>query len=390
MEQKERKKRCPGMFVHIQAIKEIKNEINKVVTKMGEYQEKLTEELKKSSEKSQVQILKSQIKDLELEIRSLMNEKKALSDEKSTVFQDLSAVRETLSSEKKKISFSSIQDLEKREEEINFKLMTHKVTAQQEREISNQLTEIKKKKIEMSGLGSKENKLQLLSQRAQELKEAVNDLKGKIQEKKISLEELNSQLKSLSEKGRVKPPLVLDYENKINDLKNQKDILYEKKKKEQEEITKKEELWEKHQEELQKIIEIENQKKAIKLKIKKYNEDRNTLVSEQENFNPEKYDEIRIALGNLPKSKNVCLPIPLIQRILKAGFSIPKSQEDINSLISVISSSKKDFVKLSDEKIQKIEEKIAALDLKINEEKKVLDEMPETDFKLKKELLFQN
>ncbi|RVD90621.1 hypothetical protein TUBRATIS_29560 [Tubulinosema ratisbonensis] len=388
METKERKPRAPGMYMHIKAIKEIKNEINNTVQKMNEYQEKLNEELKKSSEKAQVQTIRSQIKDLEIEIRSLLQERKTLFDEKEVVFNDYTAIKDSLSQEKRKISFSSLQELEKKEQEINYRLITEKVTAQQERDISNQLSEIKRKKIEMQSLGSKEGKLQALGTRLKEIKDAINDLKSKIQEKNASLDELNAQLKEINEKGKNKSPLVIDYENKINDLRALKDSLYERKKKEQEEIVKKEDLWKIQQEELKKLMEIENQRKAIKMKIKKLNEDRNNLISEQENFNPEKYDEIRIALSAIPKQKDIRLPLPLVQRLTSAGFDIPQSQEEIDALINKISCSKKDFLKISDENIRKIEVKISELDLKIEEEKKVLAEMPETDIKLKKEEMF--
>ncbi|KCZ77603.1 hypothetical protein H311_01381 [Anncaliia algerae PRA109] len=390
MERQEKKRRAPGIHMHIKAINDIKNEINKTFEKMNEYQEKLTEELKKSSEKAQVQTIKSQIKDLDIEIRSLIQERKTLLDEKQIVFNDYTVIKDTLTKEKKKISFSSMQDLEKKESEINFKLMTTKVTAQQEKEISSQLSEITKKKIEMQSLGSKESKLQMLGQRLRELKELINDLKSKITEKTRIVDDLNLQLKEISEKGKAKSPLVLDYEKKINDLKVIKDNLYEKKKKEQEEIVKKEELWQKQQEELQQLIEIENQKKVIKLRIKKLNEDRIALVSEQENFSPEKYDEIRTALINLPKNKEVSIPLALVQRLSSAGFIIPNSREEIDELIRKISSSKNDFIKLSDEKIKKISLQIEALDLKIEEEKKILAKMPETDIKLKKEAILQN
>ncbi|KAL0266068.1 UNVERIFIED_CONTAM: hypothetical protein PYX00_011785 [Menopon gallinae] len=389
LKMEQRRKRAPGIQVHISAIKDINNQINSLSERITEYKGKIDDELRRSSERAENTRIRVAIRELDESIRSLKAKRSTHLDEKSTLVAEFNGLKEEVSGEKRRINFGSLDELEKKEKEVNYKLMVSKVTPQQEREISATLSEIKKKRIDLQNLGSKESRLNVLNTRIGELNELLKTSKNEIDEKRKKIDSLKQDLQNLVEKGKNKSDVVVDYEKKIEEFKKTKNDLYERRKAEQNEIVKKEEAYDKYLKALAEVQEQESQRKAVKERIKRFDDDRNALLNEQTNYNPKKFDELAEALKCIVgKDKDLKIPISLVKRLNEVGVKLPRDKKDVENTIEALRRIKSDFEKTAYGHLEKIERRISELDIKIENEKRVLESMPQTDIKLRKEPIY--
>lgn len=385
----QRRRRAPGIQVHINAIKDINNQINSISERISEYKGKIDAELRRSSERAENTRIRTAIRELDESIRSLKAKRGTYLDEKNTLVAEFNALKEEIVGEKRRISFGSIEELEKKEKEINYKLMVSKVTPLQEREISATLSEIKKKRIDLQNLGSKESKLNVLNTKIGELNELLKNTKNEMEENRKKIDALKLDLQNLAEKGKNKSDVVVDYEKKIEEFKKTKNELYEKRKAEQNEIVKKEEAYDKYLKALAEVQEQEAQRKIVKERIRRFDDDRNALLNEQTSYNPKKYDEIAEALRSIVgRDKDLTIPISLVKRLNEVGVRLPRDKKDVENTIGELAKLKTDFEKTAYGHLESIERRINELDIKIDNEKRILDAMPQTDIKLRKEPIY--
>eukprot|EP00866_Antonospora_locustae_P002073 jgi/Antlo1/2073/2091 len=385
----QRRRRAPGIQIHINAIKDINNQINSISERITEYKGKIDAELRRSTERAESTRIRTEIRNLDELIRSQKAKRGTYLDEKNILATEFNTLKEEIMGEKRRINFGSIDELEKKEKETNYKLMASKVSPQQEREISATLSEIKKKRIDLQNLGSKEARLNVLNTKIGELNELLKTTKNEIEENKKKIDVLKLDLQNLAEKGKNKSDIVVDYEKKIEEFKKTKNELYEKRKVEQNEIVKKEEAYDKYLKALAEVQEQENQRKIVKERIKRFDDDRNALLDEQTSYNPKKFDEIVEALKSIVgKDRDLTIPISLVKRLNEVGVRLPRDKKDVENIIEELAKLKSNFEKTAHSQLEKIEMRINELDMKIDNEKKILDGMPQTDIKLRKEPIY--
>lgn len=386
--EEQRKRRAPGIQIHVNAIRDINNQINTLTERVTEYKDKIETELQRTNEKSENSRIRTEVRSLDDAIRALKAKKTEHLEEKTKLSTEFNGLKEGISTEKRKINFSSLEELEKREKEINYKLMTSPVTSQQEREISALLCDIKKKRVDLQNLSTKESRLAFLNKRLGELSSIIRGLNGEIDENKKKIDALKTELQSLTEKGKTKNDVVVEHERKIEEFKKTKMELYEKRKREQAEIVKKEEAHEKYMQTMAEMQEQENQRKVVKSRIKKLEDERDVLLKEQAHLGSEKFDEIVRSLTNIVPGKNLSLPIALVQRLTSVGMPLPKDMKDIAKTIDGLKSAKEKFSKNAFQNVRNLEGRINSIDTKISEERKILDSMPEPEVKPRRDREF--
>ncbi|TBU09088.1 reverse transcriptase, partial [Hamiltosporidium tvaerminnensis] len=149
---------------------------------------------------------------------------------------------------------------------------------------------------------------------------------------------------------------------------------------------KKQEIYEKHLQEIKKQTEIEESKKHIKIRIKEYEIQRNNLIEEKYKLDSDNFNSIIEAVKKIPIShQTFTMPISLISLLNQVQVNLPKNYQDIDRCIEELFKKKEEFEKKIEPNMLRLNKQIQEIDEKIKEEYKVLEGMPPTEVKVYKE-----
>jgi uncharacterized coiled-coil DUF342 family protein len=155
-----------------------------------------------------------------------------LFEDKDVLLKKYQEERSVLVGEKKRMNVDSFVEIEKREKEINHKIISEKMTPQQEKAISAQLVELRKKRNDFGSLKEREERVNEMENTLKRLNGELKNINEVIKEKRDEIMSIKSQIEKINEKSKVKSDVVQGYENKIEELKKRKEELISKKKKE--------------------------------------------------------------------------------------------------------------------------------------------------------------
>ncbi|KAM0686211.1 hypothetical protein COBT_002571 [Conglomerata obtusa] len=379
-----RKKKIPGIHDNIKAIATYKDEITQIYENITLYKSKIQSEHALQKEKSGRAVLFDTKEAISEEIKALYEKRDYENSLKSTLIAELNTLRATMKGQKT----VNIVDIEKKQKEIEHRMIAERYTAQQEKELQAQLLELKKKKSLVGDSQDKERKVNDLEGELQKVKKRLENINEELFTRKKEMEELKQEIENVKEKEKSKSDAVVCYEEKIDELKKRRDELLEKKKKEHDEIKRKEDEYDAFMAEMAAQMEIENKKKEQKNKIKKMIEQLNVLEEQKNNCDPSKYDGMIEAVKKLKDVKNI--PIVVIQKLSSEKLGIPKNQEDIKNIIEALEKRKEKFGSEIGNKLGTYSDNIKNLSAEIDEEKKKLAAMPATDVRIERERKFNN
>lgn len=333
---------------------------------------------KEQSGKTQLYATQQQIQS---EISELYEEAKKMNEVKNKLLNELSEMKGDVNSQMKNMNVYKLSDLKKKEAEINEKMMFEKYSALQEKEFQAQLLDIKKKQGSFGELKKKADKTENLEKELGETKGRLKEIYSLIDNRKKEMEELRDEIEDLKKKG-AKNDIVIEYEDRIEELRKKKDELNEKKKNVHAEIQIKEEEHEKYLAEIAAQFEIENRRRDQENKVKKLDQELNKFEEERSNFDANKYDGIIDAVKKIQNVKQ--LPLSIVQVLASEKITPPKSQDDISNIIKTLEEKKLKFSERVGGEISLIDSKISSLVKKIKEEKEILEGMPKSEVRIQK------
>ncbi|EJW01833.1 hypothetical protein EDEG_03679 [Edhazardia aedis USNM 41457] len=377
---KERKRRVPGIQEHIKQLVSLKNDITKIQNEISDYEQRINEEFAKQRNNDERNALYSEKDAISREIDALSAEKEMVNSELKILLDESKKLKDEMS-EHKKSKFDNPVSIQAKMTEIENKIISERLTAKKEAEYRQILLEMKRKLSNLGNLQGKEAQVGSLEDQIKAKKQNLFEVNKVLKERLFEMRELKDHLNKLKEKGREKSPLILSYEQKISDLKKLKEEKNKIKQSVHETIKQIEDEHNKHLAEIEKVTKMEADLKDQKAKIKRLNEEAVKLEEERANFDPNKFDTIISAVSKLNSTAN--MPISLIQKLAENGVSLPKSKDDIQSVITQLNKKKEEFVSQVSAKTREFNLAITQKRAEIEEQRKILSEMPVPEVKLR-------
>ncbi|KAK1347158.1 hypothetical protein CWI38_2609p0010 [Hamiltosporidium tvaerminnensis] len=385
-ENTQQRRRVPGIKEHLDAISRINSEINSIVETVKDYESKVSTEIALQRENSPRTQLYQKKDQLETDHKATLSIRNTLISKKQEILPTYTSLKNEMHSEKKKLHIDNFSQLEKQESDLKSHLLKKKVTAQEEKMIASQLSEISRKKRSFGTIKTKEEELSKYEEKLEKLNKELNEIQTQIKTEKEQILSIKTELEKLKTQGKTKSNSIIDYENKIEDLNKKKKDLMSKRKEQNEEIRKKQEIYEKHLQEIKKQTEIEESKKHIKIRIKEYEIQRNNLIEEKYKLDSDNFNSIIEAVKKIPIShQTFTMPISLISLLNQVQVNLPKNYQDIDRCIEELFKKKEEFEKKIEPNMLRLNKQIQEIDEKIKEEYKVLEGMPPTEVKVYKE-----
>lgn len=375
---KPRRKRIPGTHDLMKQIREINDRIVQINNSINECKDKITEAIREEKEKSSKGKLIERKQALFDEIKVLINECDNIKNEKRCILPDFMKLKEELNNEKKKINLKEgVNEINRQIEVLNKKIITTRMTQQQEHQLARELMELKKKKSCSEGLQGKEKKMLIVNEQINELNKKISEKNQEITTKKNEMKKIKNDLDRLKD-TKTRNPKIEENDNKITNLKKEKIELIDKKKKVQELINEKEAEYEKMLLEMEKQMELEKQRKKIKKDIFEKEKLKNEHLKKINEIDPQRFDIISNELRQVQKNN---LPISLVKSLASVKLPIPKDENEVNELILRIKQEKERYEADIQESIREIQNQIKEIDIEIHQYKDELAKMPATEIR---------
>lgn len=365
------KKRTPGLTQHFEIIRNIKSDLDSVINQIDFLQSQKRAEITNERESPERRRLLTEKELINNELNELFALSNSIKNEKYTIINELNALRDDIKQTKGTSSFRSMADIDKQKAMIEKKMMDCHYTNQQEKEYQATLLNLHKMKQSYGDLSGKEKSIHNLETKLQTIKSEFQKVNEDIEIRKKEQQELKNVIDDM--RGNKKSDKIIEIEKQIDALYDRKKALTESRKKEYDIIKQKEEEHAKYLEVMSKQIEIENNKKDQKTKIRKMTEELVRLEAERSSYDANKYEAI---IKELKKKK---LSVGLISLLTDEKLNLPRCDDDYEPLLKVCEIRKKDFENGVNEKVLELDGRIREIEASIAEEKKALDAMPATE-----------
>ncbi|WEL39944.1 hypothetical protein PFJ87_11g01820 [Encephalitozoon hellem] len=379
-----RRKRIPGIHSCLAVINELRQELGKVTASINDLRDKISAIYKQERENSPKNNLYKKLDELASEIKSLKESRSKAFNLKSEALGTYETIKGEIQPEKGK-KMMSAQEIDSRMKEINLKLISTKCDSKTEKMFESEIENLRKQRKNI-GMLEQKSKLALdIKAKLDSLNGEIKDLSQKIAERQSVVDGIKAELKEINDQEKPKNPVIEGYEKNIQAFKNKRNELSEKIKAQQEKIREKEIEYDKFLEEMAIAQALEKQKEEIKQRISALEEQKNALSKEESKLNPSRFDSIIFRMGSLDLSgEKISLPVDLALYLSQHKIPIPTSASQMKPTIEVLKSQKENFASQVVEKRREFENRIADLEKKISEERKVLMAMPPTDVRVLK------
>lgn len=383
-----RKRSVPGTRDLIMEIKSLSDKISAIDLEIKQVQDQIYNIV--SEERS-----KSPRNQLMNDLKAAIDEKKFLSNERKNLFDlNLSSKSEieSIRSEKGKSAtgMNNIGKINKSIEDLEYRLISTKLSPKEESEIAANLSAFKVQKNKLGELEAKFARAEELEQIFKDNKVKIGELTKQLNEKNVIIDNLKAELEKLNETGKTKSPAVARFETKVDALKNQRNEHFTQRNVKRENVHTLEEEYAKLESEILIQKQLEEQKDVIRKNINNFKFERDSLMGEKEAYNPKVFDTIILSLNKLKGSQGFSLDIDLVTHLLKHGVQIPSSLETLDMTIKSLQQKKEKSSSELKGKIDSLSIEVAVINAKIDEETNRLNLLPPTNIDLLKKGGFRN
>lgn len=383
MQQEIKKKRVPSISAQIAAINALREELTKVSSGITENRDKIVAFYKKEREDSPKGELFKKLEELSASLKELKDARSKAFDAKNEITAIYGDMKSDITPDKTKKRPMTAAEIDEKIQEINFQLISTKITKKSEQAFSAELISLKQQRKELGAMEQKSKSVFEMKVKLDSLNAEIKDLSRAIAEKQAEIDVIKAELKTLSEQSKVKNPIVEGYERNIEALKIKKTELTDKIKAQQEEIKVKEIEHEKYLEVLAEATVVEKQKDSLRAKIAGFEAQKNVLIDEKNQLDPEKFDSVIYGIKQLSTGEDkIKVSVDLALALTKLKITIPLTKEQIPGTIASVEAKKQEFTNSIGEQVKEIESKLAKLDADILEEKKALEALPVTDARI--------
>lgn len=377
-----RRKSVPGARELIIQIKQISNDITSIDTEIKECQDKIHTII--ISEKNA-----SPRARLTAELREISDSKNGIVYERKEYLSNIDNAKNKIESLKSVVSssntgYNSIEKINKALEDLELRLISTSISAKEESDISNAMSNLKGQRCRLSDVESNLKQIDSLNASIREYKAKVTELSKQLNEKTEAINQLKAELDKLSETSKNKSPEILKLENKIAELKKQKAESLKIRNTKREEVHTLEEEYSKFEAELLVQKALEEQKNVIRKRIESLKAEKDNLLNEQNAYDPKMYDSLVFKISQLKKAGIISLDIDLVAHLMKNRIPIPSSVEGLNKTIELLEKKKENCSVEFKERREKLRIAMNEIDSKIAEEVQKLNELPATDYEILK------
>lgn len=381
----QKRKVIPGVREILQQIKVISESISKIDAEMKSCTEKIQELVAAQNANSPRAQLMNDLKAIKDEIAELKNEKSAIHDENERLKSECDALKAERDDDKDSgISFSRIEDIDRRIEQLNLRIISESLTPTEEKNIASDLLSLRQRRSKMGEFEEKAKIIKRLENAQKENKIKITQLFKLIDEKNAAREALKQKYDSVASQEKVKSPEVCRLEARIQALKAERPELLNKKLAKKDEINAIKDEYARLESEIEAEIEREETRNKIKSEIFDLKNKRDSIISAHTGFDPKIFDSLIFTCNALKKAKVFVVDIDLANSLIKNKINIPSSPADIDKVIAALKAKSDEAKSNYKSKNDEIKQVLDQLDAKIEAETEKLNKLPPTNVELLK------
>lgn len=380
---KPRRDFVPGVAKLLSQNRELKKTIDDLDNKIESCRSRIKaiiRTFKENDPKQELYLKKNQLNE---ELKVLFAKKGQLIDEKSRIYPDYSRELELLKAEKASHNIRSKEDLDRRERDIKLRIIGKNLSSVEEKALSNELVEIKRKRKKMNMMKESEANFEILKKKMNAIYDDLKLCDEMINAKKREVAAIQKEIDVLNANKPGKLPEIEELEAQIAAFMSTRKDLLEKKKMLQAEMDKIYDSYKKFKAALEEQKKIEEEKDKLKLRIRELSRRKDELSQSKKDVDPKKFDSITTALKKLETESKpggkIDLSPTLIQGLCALGSEIPKTKSEIGECIRYLEENKIRYAKSVTDRVRDMDDEIKALDNQMKDVLQQIEKMPVTD-----------
>lgn len=373
-----KRKHIPGTRELFAETKHLSESITAIDEEIRKQQDKIhAVALKERANSPRAKVL-TELKEAKMVIETLRNERRNY----QSMIDDTVSKMDALKSANSELhgGYDSIDKINKRLEDLELKLISTSVSTKEEGEIATNMTQLKKQRTKLSEMENNIRELESLNGQCKEYKAKCAEIRKDLGKKIGEADALKAELDKLSEGAKVKSPEIAKLEDKISMLKAQKAEMIKVRNSKREEIHQLEEEYAKFEAELLVQKSLEDKKEDIRKRISALKVEKESLLCEQNAYDPKMYDSLIHSINKLKASGVFSMDINMVSHLMKNKIPIPKSLELLDETVVLLQKKRAECLETFNDKEGKISAILADINSKIEMENAQLNELPPTDF----------
>ncbi|KAI5169699.1 hypothetical protein PAEPH01_0928 [Pancytospora epiphaga] len=375
-----KRKSVPGSRELVMQVRSISDNIQSIEDEIRASLEKLTAILEANRANSKKAGLLADFKKLNEEMQGLRTSKKGYFEQLNNYKNDIERLKASSTQDKNTVLVKNPEELEKRMEDLNMRLIAEASSVNEEKKIAAELLQLRSMKAKLGDIEDSRNKIRNIEGALGEIRTKIGDVTQKIAEVTLVKDRVKAELDKASAVDKIKSPEVVKIESKIASLKAQKQDMIAQKNAKKDAIRALEAEWAAFEVILLEQRGLEEKKDAIKKVIQEYKNKKDTLTSELSEYDPKVFDMLHYSVSLLKGQKIVSLDISLVDSLLKHGISVPYEADEIDKTLKQLDDKKGSSTLSFESWSDKINNEMAKIDEKIQAETKRLNELPPTDY----------
>lgn len=386
-----KKKSVPGARDIILQMKAISDSIQSVDAQIRECQEKIDSIISESRTKTVKDQLFADLRTVNEAIQKIREQRKAQYDQLDLMKTSIEKLKESNTKDKDGVFVRKPEDIDKKIELLNMRLISESVSVKDEKQIAADLLALRSMR---SKLGDIEENLKLIRNMDASIKDckaSIAELSQQLADKTLQKNNIKVELDKVNVADKVKSPEILKLENRIGMLRTQKQQFMDQKNVKKAAIKELEAEHAKFEEMLAEQQKLEKKKEQIKEAIQQIKTKKDLLLKEIAVFDPKIYDSHIYSISQLKNAKSFSIDIDLVSFLMKNNIKIPRNQPEVDETLALLREKRGGTALSFKDKSGQIMKNISEFDDLIEKEMAKLNEMPPTDIEiLKKAGKFRN
>ncbi|KAI4291802.1 hypothetical protein PAPHI01_1076 [Pancytospora philotis] len=379
-----KRKPIPGSRDIILQIRSLSNSIQALDTEIKDSYDLMGKANRQARENSKMGEVSASLRVANDELKGLRNEKHALLADMNDAKNQLIVLRETTTKDKTNVSYRNPEDIDKKIEELNMRLITETIMPKEEKQIAADLLNLRSMKCKLGDIEDSFTKIKRLEASLREVRDKLTEISKIIAEKTTARDQIKAELDAIADVEKAKSPAVAQYETKIAALKQQKQDLLDKKTNKKKEIETLEAEWAKFEVVLNEQQDLEDKKYKIKKRIGELRDKKDLMLNEVHSFNPKIFDTLHYTVSQLKKSAVFSIDISLVDQLMKHGVKVPSNASELDEVLAQLDDKKSNSASVFKNRSDSVGKDIAELNAAIEAESAKLAELPPTDYDILK------
>lgn len=377
-----KRRSIPAVRDCILVLKNLSEQISSIDAEVRTCKDKIRAIMEEKLAKTEKSQLLKEFGALSNELQELRRNRKALYESLDSIKSRIDGIKDESMKAKGSSSLRTIEDVEKRMTSLEMRLITERISPNDEKIIAAEMQSLRGRMNQLSDLESNSKKQKTLDEQHRELKIQIAELSKTISEKVAEKESIKAELDKINEARGEKPSIVQQLESHIADLREKRQDLIKKKEEKREDIRKAEEEFAKLMEEATAQKELEEKKAAIRKNIASLKAEKEALFASVSLMDPANLDPLIYSLKALRLTKPFVVNVNLLDSLLKIGAGIPKDLYEVDKIIGDLTARRESGKSAFAERSEKTGEEVALLDEKIRAEEAKITELPPTDYEI--------